>query len=219
MMRTASVAVLVAIVLAMSSAAIADECDGVSRFWCNQHPACITWNGLNGNCYYISHVQCQCRDLGSVIVDVCDLSAELGDGAFEFYYNTDDMVNDYALTYLNPCTGYSSNGPDAVANVYLASGGILEVHMDPEGTMDSSLYLVTDCANPEGTCVAGADVTYSGDEETFTYVSPTDGIYYIIFDAYTSAPGAQAVRVWGDVTGSFTPVETHSWGTIKAMYR
>jgi hypothetical protein len=218
-MKTASIALLVAVLLALSSAAIADECDGVSRFYCNQHPACITWNGLDGNCYYISHVQCQCRDLGSVIVDACDLSAEFSEGGFDFYYDTGEMANDYALTYGNACTGYSSNGPDAVANVYLDPAGMIEVHMQPEGSMDSSLYLVTDCEDPEGTCVIGADDTFGGDEETFVFNSDTGGIYYIIFDAYTASPTAQTVHVWGEVAGSATPVAPRSWGMIKAMYR
>jgi len=85
--------------------------------------------------------------------------------------------------------------------------------------MDSSLYLVTDCAEPDATCVIGADETFGGDMETFIFTSTTGGIYYIIFDAYTASPSAQTVHVWGDVEGSFTPVVAQSWGTIKAMYR
>ena len=206
--------------LAGATTVSADECFGLGRWDCNQHPGCTTGGGDPGHCYWTGQTYCWCHALTLAIADVCDVSIELTDGSFDFTYATAAMTNNYTLPAGNPCTGYTANGPDGVANVYLAPGGSIEAHMDPDGTQDSSLYLITDCANPSGTCVAGADDTFSGQEETFTYTSATGGIYYIIFDSWTSAPGPQNVHVWGYVQGSApTAVEAISWGTIKAMYR
>jgi len=217
-LTAATVAML--LFLAVGTVDAQDECIGLNRWDCNQHPACETFHGDPGYCYYVYHSFCECRALYGVVADICSEAVELIDGPFDLEYDCGLMANDYALTYPNDCTGYSSNGPDGVMYVELEPGGMVEVHMQPLGTgYDSSLYIVTDCADPMGTCVAGADDTYSGDEETLTFESAGGGIYYIIFDAYTSTPTAQSIRVWGDVAGSMTTVNSMTWGAIKAIYR
>lgn len=215
-----ALAICLGLLLAAAGTAAADECWGLNRWDCNSHPSCTTFQGDPGHCYFVYHSYCECRALHELVADLCDGAIELTDGTFDFYYNTGDMTNDYTLPYGNSCTGYSANGPDGVAYVFLQAGGTVEVHMQPDGAMDSSLYLVTDCADPEGTCLIGADDTLGGDEETFTYTATSDVIAYIIFDAWTSSPDPQDVHVWGYVDGSYpTPVEQISWGSIKAMYR
>jgi hypothetical protein len=221
MTRTAQgIAVAIAFTLLFAGPAASDECAGVSRYWCNQHPACITWNGLEGNCYYINHLQCECRDLGSVIVDHHLGAVELTDGPFDYMYNSGEMVGDYT-TGSPSCTGYTANGPDAVAYVLLAPGGTVEAHMQPLGSgHDSSIYLITDPDDPENSCVIGADATVGDGEEWFYYESVEGGTYYVIFDAWSSAPPATDIHVWGTVSGSApVAVEAFSWGAIKALYR
>jgi len=196
-----------------------DPCWGLNRYDCNQHPDCEWPTGTFGHCYFIYHSYCDCRDLSAVVSNLCDESAELVDGPFDFEYYSGDMSNDY--DQMGACTGWPSAGPDAVLYVNLEEGGQLTVHMAPVDQMssyDASLYLVTDCADPVNTCVIGSDVTVGGGEESFVYESIGGGIYYIIFDAY-AAPTAEMIHVWGEVTGSAVPVQPTSWGLLKSLYR
>ncbi len=222
MLRTAlGITVAVALTLVFAGPAACDECYGLNRWDCNQHAGCTTFQGDPGECYFVYHSFCECRALWRVVVDEHLESVELTDGPYSYTYNSGEMANDYALVYGNDCTGYSTNGPDAVAYVALAPGGTVEAHMMPMDTgHDCSIYLITDPEDPEGSCVIGADDTVGMDEEWFFYESVEGGVYYIIFDAYSSSPPEMEIQVWGDVSGSMpVGVEDASWGAIKAMYR
>jgi|GEM_PF-3879429 len=99
--------------------------------------------------------------------------------------DTTNAVNDYWDT--SGCTGFSSNGKDLTYELTLTETKDVTVTMDPTPyvSFDASVYLVTDCADIPGTCLAGAD---SGNPETFT-VTLEAGTYYIIADAYSTGEG------------------------------
>ncbi|MDO9170380.1 MAG: choice-of-anchor J domain-containing protein [bacterium] len=111
------------------------------------------------------------------------------------------------------CTGYTSAGNDVVYKIYLAAG---ESFIATEtGEHDSALWLVTDCANTAGTCVAGADDTFGGDTEVLSYAAASAGWYYLIVDAYgTGACSLTTVTIEAPVSN-----EDLSWGNLKTMYR
>lgn len=79
------------------------------------------------------------------------------------------------------CTGYVAAGPDIVYLVNLMPGYRVIASMNPVPYFDASLYLITDCGDPAGSCVVGDD---SGNPETITYCSEAGGTYYIICDGY-----------------------------------
>jgi len=214
------ITVAIAITLLVAVPAASDECWGLNRWDCNHHPNCITFQGENGSCYFIYHSYCDCRALWDVVVNYHPEAVELTDGLFDYPYNSIDMENSYT-TGSPSCTGYTANGPDAVAYVYLAAGGTVEAHMEPLGSgHDCSIYLITDPDDPENSCVIGSDDTVGTGEEWFFYESIAGGIYYIIFDAWSSSPPETEIHVWGEVAGSEpTAVENSSWGSIKALYR
>lgn len=109
--------------------------------------------------------------------------------------------------YGNSCTGWSANGPDATYKIYLHQGDSFSACMD--GTCDLSIYLITDCEDPEASCVIGDD---SGNPECITYIADGDGWYYLIVDTYS-------VCCVVDVTVDFpTPAESTSWSQIKSQY-
>jgi len=101
-----------------------------------------------------------------------------------------DLLN-YTNNYTpgsNSCTGYSANGRDAVYKLELDGGEV--VHLDYVQTnFDASFYVVTDCANIDGSCVDGADNTVTGGHEIIDFTAAGPGTYYIILDAYGTNTG------------------------------
>ncbi|NOX57312.1 MAG: hypothetical protein GXP29_00440 [Planctomycetes bacterium] len=89
----------------------------------------------------------------------------------------------------NACTGFSAPGPDVVYELNLPATQDVTIVMSPGATLDASLYVVTDCADPEGTCVAGDDSGLSGGPETVTFSAVAGTTYFIIADAFGAAGG------------------------------
>lgn len=82
------------------------------------------------------------------------------------------------------CTGYSANGLDLVYMVDLVANQQLTV--TGVTTFDNAIYLITDCGDPVGSCVAGADATVSGTETLVFDAGANPGTYYLILDGYSS---------------------------------
>jgi hypothetical protein len=84
---------------------------------------------------------------------------------------------------MTSCTGFEAEGPDVVYRVLLAPLEKVEVTMTTDG-WDDSIYLVTDCDDPAGTCILGSDLYPTG--SNFRYCSESGGTYYIICDGYNA---------------------------------
>jgi hypothetical protein len=110
-------------------------------------------------------------------------------------YSWEGATNEFTTGGSNGCTGWSANGVDRVHVVTLASGETLTVTLTASSG-DPSIYLITDCAEPETTCVEGSDVI--GAVETLEYTSVSGGTYYFIADRFTS--GATTATYTLDVT-------------------
>jgi hypothetical protein len=146
-----------------------------------------------------------------------DNNFEILPGAFSYDTDNTDANADYALVYPS-CTGYSVSGQDVVWYVCLNEGEVLDVSM--QCGFDASLFIVTDCADPQNTCVAGADATVSeGLEEIIGFTAPADGMYYVIVSAYGSGTGP--INVYGTNYGGGCVIATEetSFGGIKSIYR
>jgi hypothetical protein len=52
--------------------------------------------------------------------------------------------------------------------------------------VDASIYLVTNCADAAGTCVAGSDTSGAAQPEHLRYKFTARGVYYLILDSYDS---------------------------------
>jgi len=121
-------------------------------------------------------------------------------------------VNDYDPGS-GGCTGYSATGPEAVYKVELAPGQTFFASAAPvDGFIDLSVYLVTDCADVPGSCVAGDD---SGNPEEISYTSENGGMYYLMIDSYTSC-GSGLVSVMFE---GVVPTQSSSLTEIKALFR
>ncbi len=108
-----------------------------------------------------------------------------------FTGNTLTATNDYQDS--NACTGYRSSGPDVVYRVTLQAGDRLQASLSP-GTpsWDTSIYLVTSCANVAQSCVAGED---NGNPEQIDYTTAASGDYFLIVDGFAGAGGAFSLTV------------------------
>jgi hypothetical protein len=132
---------------------------------------------------------------------------------FSVVTTTMGAVSDYNLT-LADCTGYTTAGPDIVYTVTMAAEQEITLVWTPV-TFDAALYVVTDCANPAATCVAGADDGGSGGAETVSFQNTT-GVtttYFIICDAYGTGSGPATLSIQAAVA-----TEATTWGTLKALY-
>ncbi len=157
-----------------------------------------------------------CSAPGSGPTDVCAGSPKLNCGAINESGNTACFTNNYTLPSANPCTGFTAAGRDVVYTLNVAAGA--SVSLTYTSTADGSFYIITDCANPSGTCVVGADATLSGQPEVINYVFGAAGTYYLILDSF----GTNTSGAW-TLTGTFTcpPTSTEpaSWGNVKSLFR
>jgi len=145
--------------------------------------------------------------------DLCALAD--ANGNFDIPYSTLNTANDYNLGYGNACTGWSSNGGDLVYEVCLNPGG--EIVVTQTGDYDMSLYLITDCDDPEGSCVAGSDNCCTGADEVVLYLSPGGGIYYLIVDGYSNEGSG---NIAGTIIGCCeTSTQHDTWGNVKRLFR
>ncbi len=145
--------------------------------------------------------------------NTCDGALPLPNG--DFTLNTDTSIpgttNDYDPGS-GGCTGYGATGADLVWFTHLDVGQTLTALMNAD--YDDSIYLITDCADPIGSCVAGDDQYPSG--SSFTYTATAAGTYYLIIDGYS---GAGTATITGTNEGNVTAVDDASWSCIKALYR
>ena len=148
--------------------------------------------------------------------DTCENAIGIGHGAFSIDGDSTEANDDYDAG-ASGCTGYASLGHDVVYTIGLAAGESFEVTMTTYGEgFDDSIYLVTDCSDPAGSCVAGADEYPDG--STFSYTAPVDQQLYLIVDAYGSS-GFGAFNISGTNGGNAVADEPASWGMVKDMYR
>ncbi len=145
--------------------------------------------------------------------DLCEDAIDLQEqGLTMFQVDLCLASNSYSAgVYPSSCTGYSSNGNDVVYKIYLTAGQTFVASQ--QGAHDSAIWLATDCSDLSGTCVAGADATFTGGIETITYTAAADGWYYLIIDGYSSC---SLTTVWIDA-----PIATQnsSWSSVKTLYR
>jgi hypothetical protein len=139
----------------------------------------------------------------------------LSHGPFNIVADNSLATLDYPLNQ-GSCTGYSHSGRDLVWIVDLVQNESVTVNMSTVGKWDDTLFLITDCANPEGSCVAGSNAIPDGSVLSFTRVDSGIGRYYLIASGY--ANGAGVFTLSGQV-GSGTAIESVTWGQVKARYR
>lgn len=150
--------------------------------------------------------------------DLCAGAIPIPCGPINLAGNTQFANNDYTplLSGTGGCTGFTALGRDVVYLINVAAGD--QLALSYTSTADGSVYVITDCANPTTTCVAGADATLSGQAEVLNYTFPSTGLYYLILDSF----GTNTSGTWtatGTLTCFVVPTAPTSWGKLKTLYR
>lgn len=96
--------------------------------------------------------------------------------------------NDYDPGSGGCASGYAEAGKDVVYLLNLVAGDVVDLTYT-QLNYDTAFYIVTDCGNVAGSCVVGADDTFSGEAETIYWVVGSTGTYYLILDSYGSNSG------------------------------
>ena len=148
----------------------------------------------------------------------CETAFDLS-GAFSFDTDTCDDLNDYDLGPSNSCTGYPTSGPDEVYEICLPPGGTVSLTFE-ELQYDGSVYLVTDCNDLPGSCVAGDDCYPTPCTASITYTNLTveNNVYWLMVDGFGGECGLGHLEGMAGQC-DVTPVEPASWGAIKALHR
>jgi len=117
---------------------------------------------------------------GAFEIPRCSTGSLQGDNAA--YHNDYDPGADGCSSQ------YPEQGKDSVYYVNLQPGDLLDMTYT-QFNFDAAFYIVTDCSNVPGSCVAGADNTLTGEPEVIHYVASATGTYYIILDSYGTDTG------------------------------
>jgi hypothetical protein len=119
--------------------------------------------------------------------------------------STAEAINDYDFTdSLTSCTEFSAAGRDVVYKLNVGVGDSLWV--DYISQVDASIYIVTDCADIQNTCVVGADrVAAANAWENLRHRFTTSGVYYLILDSHGGGSGGDWRLIGQLVCGPSTP--------------
>ena len=131
------------------------------------------------------------QDVRATAGDTCAAATVINPAALPFF---DEGTITGAGNDIDPGIGGCASGPgaDVVYSFTPSATDSYSIGATPLGsTFDLSLYIITDCANPAGTCVAGTNARPLGKGETLT-AQLTAGTHYFIVvdDAQATGEGA-----------------------------
>ena len=92
----------------------------------------------------------------------------------------------YTDTWGPTVSTYGQDGEDQAYRIVLAAADTINVTVtpgDPGFDLSTYIFAEADCGNYIPTVLAGVDVAFSGEPETFSYAA-APGTYYIIVDSY-----------------------------------
>ncbi|HJQ25056.1 MAG TPA: choice-of-anchor D domain-containing protein [Blastocatellia bacterium] len=122
------------------------------------------------------------QDVQPMAGDTCAAATVINPAALPFF---DEASIVGAANDIDPGLGGCAPGPgaDVVYSFTPSATDLYTVGATPNGaTFDLSLYIITDCANPAGTCVAGTNARPFGKGETVTAQLTAGTRYFIVVD-------------------------------------
>jgi len=114
--------------------------------------------------------------------DRCDSPLPIACGPFSLSGTTEFAVNDYEYPSSGAsCFGSRAQGKDVAYRLLVDAGDSLSVNYT--SSTDGAVYLVRDCGDVVGTCVAGSDLVPAGQTEQLRHQFSFGGTYYLILDS------------------------------------
>jgi len=129
-----------------------------------------------------------------------------------FLFSTCGGYNNYDPGDDENCVGFAMPGQDVVYSIDMEEGTLVDIWL--ENTHDGALYLITDCSDPVGSCVAGMDGYFTGNPENLIYTAEETTRYYLVIDDWGTGCGWAMIMMTSSV-----PNQTQSWGAVKSLYR
>lgn len=163
---------------------------------------------------YQAFISCQAAPPPPVN-DQCVSALDLPCGQIDISGTTAGATNDYDPGSAG-CTGYAAAGRDVVYKFWAAAGEA--INLTYTTTADGSFYIVSDCADPVGSCVVGADATFTGQPESIVHTFASTGMYYLILDSYGTGTYGNWTLTGADGCGVVGATRT-TWGRLKSYYR
>jgi hypothetical protein len=121
--------------------------------------------------------------------DTCAQATSISPGALPF---AEDATLATALNNIDPGVGGCApgGGSDVVYSFTPSATDTYTIGAAPSSGFDISLYIVTDCANPAGTCVAGTNSVGFDKGEFLTPTLNAGTQYFIVVDSVVNDPAA-----------------------------
>jgi hypothetical protein len=85
-------------------------------------------------------------------------------------------------------SGFAEVGKDVVYMMNLNAGDVVDMTYSTPG-FDAAFYIITDCSNPAGSCVVGADSGYDVEYINWTVPAGGTGTYWLVLDHYGTDTG------------------------------
>ncbi|MFT7622096.1 MAG: hypothetical protein ACI9WU_001263, partial [Myxococcota bacterium] len=147
-------------------------------------------DGCGGSCGTCSAVEgcnpagtCEALTLG----DTCAVPFVVGALPFSDDGDSSTFAADYGYA-LGVCPGETGSGGDGSNDtVYSFTPGTTDTYTIELGGFDAALYVVTDCADIDNTCVAGEENEFNPGPESMEVTLTADTTYFIIVDGYGNA--------------------------------
>ena len=119
-----------------------------------------------------------------LVGDICATAAGTPaiTGSYATYATYDDLTDDIDMPSPN-CTGQQTDGPDLFVPVEVQPNQILSARVEAYGDEPPIVFMVTDCAQPEMTCVAGGEEIGTSDVAEATWVNTTGAVATVLVAA------------------------------------
>ena len=146
--------------------------------------------------------------------DNCSEAGEFTCGALSYENGSRCLTDDFDPGG-SGCTGFAATGGDAVLGLRVESGWSIDVTL--QSTADAALYLVGDCQDIPGTCVAGADRGLAGEPETLRHSFHEPGFWYLILDHHGGGQGDLSLT--GALSCDTVAIQEATWTQVRSLYR
>jgi Abnormal spindle-like microcephaly-assoc'd, ASPM-SPD-2-Hydin len=129
------------------------------------------------------------QTVSAAAADTCAIATVINPGSLPF---AEDSSLASAANDIDPGPGGCApgGGADVVYSFTPTASDVYTIGATPDTPFDLSLYVVTDCSNPGGTCVAGANSAGFDRGESLTPALSAGTRYFIVVDTPTLDPTA-----------------------------